>query len=94
MGDCSLELNHSLGRDKDAFVSGGFLGGPSGRQTSSSTRRGFLSFGTTLGLLCSATRVASHRHHCGTFRGRSLCAFLFQEARFLAVDFLVESAIG
>jgi hypothetical protein len=94
MGDCSLELDHSLGRDKGAFVSGGSLGGLSGRQTSSSTRRGFMSFGAMLGLLCSAMRAASHCHHRGAFCGRSPCAFLFQEARFLAVDFLVESAVG
>ena len=57
VGDCSLELDHSLGWDKGAFVSEGSLGGSSGRQTSSSTRRGFLSFGTTLVLLRSATRA-------------------------------------
>jgi hypothetical protein len=77
MGDCSLELDHSLGRDKGAFVSGGSLGRPSGRQTSSSIQRVFLSFGTTLDLLCSTTHAASHRHHRGAFRGRSPYAFLF-----------------
>jgi hypothetical protein len=53
-----------------------------------------MSFGAMLGLLCSAMRAASHCHHRGAFCGRSPCAFLFQEARFLAVDFLVESAVG
>ena len=94
VGDCSLELDHSLDQDKGAFVSGGSLGGSSGRQTNSSIRCGFLSFGTTLGLLRSAICTASYCHHCSAFCGRNLCVFLFQQARLLAVDFLVESVVG